>query len=77
MLSALNVSQLPTLCIIAEHLASCDEDYIYFDFEPEEFLIPIEWLIISLFLGTYPTLLKDHIKYSYINLIQFLCFAVK
>lgn len=74
--SVLQVSKKPTLCILSEHLATCDEDYRYFNFDPKGFLQSYKVFYHPFVKRYLPYLAEKRINVAYYTTIHFL-FAVK
>ena len=74
--SVLEASKQLKLCVISEPLATCDEDYIEFNFDPQVFLEMYKVFYHPFVLKHLPSLPRSRRDSSYYNMVQFL-FAVK
>ena len=74
--SVLGTSNNPTLCIISEALATCDEDYVKFEFTPGILTNTYKIFYHPFVLKHFPSLPEQFKDQSYCVEIQFL-FAVK
>lgn len=74
--SVVGASIQPKLCIISQFLATCDEDYVKFNFDPNNFLEMYKLFYHPFVMKYLPNLAKSKIDYSYIIMIEAL-YAVK
>lgn len=74
--SVMGASIQPKLCIVSQELATCDEDYVKFNFDPKIFLEMYKLFYHPFVMKYLPNRAKSEIDSSYYKMIEAL-YAVK